>query len=280
MPVEESVTTSGNPTLTQNFLGARGLEAMTTKVGNNTPITSYPLYDVHGNMVGTVQKGSSGTSWTIHDERSYDVWGSVRSGASSGGPRGRYCANLGHVQDDESGLIYMRARYYEPGSGRFVNEDPARQDSNWYSYCGSDPINYADKTGQIKFTINGYTFRLDFDHYEFGDLHVFNERGKELAAVTGDGFAKHPGTSAGELTDDMIRSVIRAAKSDMNARAILSLINQGYFGVSAERLGKLIKNGAKALGVIGAISSLDAYMRFDPLDFIDTLAIIGMSSGG
>ena len=147
MPLEESVTTSGNTTLTQNFIGARGLEAMTTKVGNSTPITSYPLYDVHGNMVATVQKGSSGTSWTIHDERSNDVWGSVRSGIATGGPRGRYCANLGHVQDDESGLVYMRARYYEPGTGRFISEDSAMDGSNWYAYCSGDPANHVDPSG-------------------------------------------------------------------------------------------------------------------------------------
>jgi hypothetical protein len=44
--------------------------------------------------------------WNVGNERSYDVWGGVRSGAATGGPKGRYCANLGHVQDDESGLIY------------------------------------------------------------------------------------------------------------------------------------------------------------------------------
>ena len=149
------MTTSGNTTLTQNFIGARGLEAMTTKVGNNTPTTSYPLYDVHGNMVATVQKNGFGTSWTIQDERSYDVWGSVRSGNATGGPRGRYCANLGHVQDDESGLVYMRARYYEPSSGRFVSEDPAMDGANWYVYAANDPIKYADRTGRSPILVAG-----------------------------------------------------------------------------------------------------------------------------
>ena len=105
-------------------------------------------HDIHGNMVATVAKGSSGTSWTIQDERSYDVWGSVRSGNATGGPRGRYCANLGHVQDDESGLVYMRARYYEPGSGRFISEDPAMDGANWYIYCRSNPVKYADFSGK------------------------------------------------------------------------------------------------------------------------------------
>ena len=146
MPTEESVTTSGNTTLTRNFVGARGIEAMFLTQGGTTN-TSYPLYDVHGNMVATVAKGSSGTSWTIQDERSYDVWGSVRSGAATGGPRGRYCANLGHVQDDESGLVYMRARYYEPGSGRFISEDPALDGGNWYQYAANIPNQNVDPTG-------------------------------------------------------------------------------------------------------------------------------------
>jgi RHS repeat-associated protein len=107
----------------------------------------YPLYDVHGNMVATLTKNTGGTSWSIGDERSYDVWGGVRSGATTGGPKGRYCANLGHVQDDESGLIYMRARYYEPGSGRFISEDPAMDGNNWYMYAYNHPSQLADASG-------------------------------------------------------------------------------------------------------------------------------------
>lgn len=43
------------------------------------------------------------------------------SGSTTGGSNQRYCANLERVQDDESGLVYMRARYYEPESGRFIS---------------------------------------------------------------------------------------------------------------------------------------------------------------
>jgi RHS repeat-associated protein len=71
----------------------------------------------------------------------------VRSGATTGGPKGRYVANLGHVQDDESGLIYMRARYYEPGTGRFICEDPAYDGVNWYTYCNNNPICLVDFSG-------------------------------------------------------------------------------------------------------------------------------------
>lgn len=62
-------------------------------------------------------------------------------------PSQRYCANLGHVEDEESDLIYMRARYYEPWSGRFVSEDPARDRSNWYLYSNNKPSLLVDFTG-------------------------------------------------------------------------------------------------------------------------------------
>ena len=70
-----------------------------------------------------------------------------RLSAQIGDPKGRYCANLGHKQDDELGLIYMRARYYEPGSGRFVNSDPNREGTNFYIYGNDNPIGYRDASG-------------------------------------------------------------------------------------------------------------------------------------
>ena len=75
-------------------------------------------------MIATLAR--SGSSFTLNNKRCYDACGEVRNGATSDYPKNRYCGQLGHKQDDVSGLIYMRARYYEPGSGRFVSEDPAR----------------------------------------------------------------------------------------------------------------------------------------------------------
>ncbi|QYK54245.1 MAG: RHS repeat-associated core domain-containing protein [Fimbriimonadaceae bacterium] len=146
MPVEEDVNDGSSVKLTRSFVGARGIEAMTVDSGSGA-VTSYPLYDTHGNMIATVRSLSGGTAWDIYDERNYDVWGGVRQGNTTGGPKGRYVANLGHVQDDESGLIYMRARYYEPETGRFINEDSVRQGVNWYTYCKSNPVNFVDSSG-------------------------------------------------------------------------------------------------------------------------------------
>jgi RHS repeat-associated protein len=156
MPVEEDFDTSGtaNDTVTRNFVGARGLEAISTTQNSVTNV-SYPLYDVHGNMVATLTKNTAGTSWSVGDERSYDVWGSVRSGT---GPKNAYVANLGHVQDDESGLIYMRARYYEPESGRFVNVDVSKDGANWYIYGKNNPIESIDPSGESAVNVMTQSF--------------------------------------------------------------------------------------------------------------------------
>jgi hypothetical protein len=42
----------------------------------------------------------------------------------------------------------MRARYYEPNTGRFISEDPATDGENWFSYVHNSPINFFDPSGK------------------------------------------------------------------------------------------------------------------------------------
>jgi uncharacterized protein RhaS with RHS repeats len=38
-------------------------------------------------------------------------------------------------------------RYYDPAIGRFLSQDPAQDESNWYSYCGNNPLVAVDPSG-------------------------------------------------------------------------------------------------------------------------------------
>lgn len=99
-------------------------------------------------MVATLSKSGTG-SYRTGNSRSYDAWGVIRTGGSAAGdPKGRYCASLGHKQDDESGQVYMRAPYFEPTSDRCVSEDFARSGENWFCCAKNDPINRADRGGR------------------------------------------------------------------------------------------------------------------------------------
>lgn len=53
---------------------------------------------------------------------------------------------------DDIGVDYYRARYYNPGTGRFLSEDPKglRGGINRYVYAGNDPINFRDPFGTDK----------------------------------------------------------------------------------------------------------------------------------
>jgi RHS repeat-associated protein len=166
----EDVDSTGK--VTQYGLGARGIDF----IGNPAAGVMFPVYDAHGNpgcaslhrgpggMVATLARLGN-NSYSLGSQRSFDACRSeaevpsrrrmsaanreelVRLGAQNGDPSGRYCATLGHKQDDESGLIYMRARYYEPASGRFISEDGDRDGPNWYAYARGCPTDYVDQAG-------------------------------------------------------------------------------------------------------------------------------------
>ena len=57
----------------------------------------------------------------------------------------------GYVFDEESGLYYLRSRYYNPRWGRFVNADMLIQckkiGCNLFAYCSNRPILFADANG-------------------------------------------------------------------------------------------------------------------------------------
>ena len=54
----------------------------------------------------------------------------------------------GQKYDQETGQYYLRARYYNPVVGRFLQEDTYRGDGlNLYAYCANNPVIYYDPSG-------------------------------------------------------------------------------------------------------------------------------------
>ncbi len=90
---------------------------------------------------------------------SYDVWG-LPMFATEGSMTGtlgkanpfRY---RGYVYDEETGLYYLRSRYYNPEWGRFLNADALINiysllfGLNVYVYCDNNPVCNRDEDGQI-----------------------------------------------------------------------------------------------------------------------------------
>ena len=108
---------------------------------------SYFLYNGHGDVVQTVDAAG-----TVQNQYDYDIWGNPTLTVETTNNAIRY---TGEFYDEETGLYYLRARYYDPYLGRFTTEDSywGEADSplslNLYTYCENDPIQYTDPTGHL-----------------------------------------------------------------------------------------------------------------------------------
>jgi RHS repeat-associated protein len=92
--------------------------------------------------VVAVSNSSGGSDGTTR----FDAWGN--SLASTGAtPLYGYAGR----EPDETGLIYCRARYYDPAVGRFTQRDPIglRGGINQFAYVGGNPVNRVDPSGTI-----------------------------------------------------------------------------------------------------------------------------------
>ena len=75
----------------------------------------------------------------------YNVFGAIR--AQTGTQPNEF--TFTGEQVDSSGLQYLRARYYDNATGRFLVRDPLPLLQR-YPYVGDNPVNFADPTGLCK----------------------------------------------------------------------------------------------------------------------------------
>ena len=76
----------------------------------------------------------------------YDAFGNLLEHKESLKNRILY---TGQQYDQETGQYYLRARYYNPVVGSFLQEDTYRGDGlNLYAYCANNPVVYYDSSGR------------------------------------------------------------------------------------------------------------------------------------
>jgi RHS repeat-associated protein len=100
-------------------------------------------YEADG--LGSVTSLSSSTD-TLANTYTYDSFGNVTN--STGTLRNPF-QYTGREFDQETGINYYRARYYDPASGRFLGEDPIwfLGGINFYPYVRNNPISRIDPLG-------------------------------------------------------------------------------------------------------------------------------------
>ena len=111
-----------------------------------------PVLGGVGSVMGLVDAtGAIQTAYT------YDPFGHV---AATGTPATNHSQFTGREADTPD-LYYYRARYYSPGLGRFISEDPIGLDGglNVYRYVGDNPISNGDPSGTAALNLTGPLYR-------------------------------------------------------------------------------------------------------------------------
>ncbi|NEW04690.1 hypothetical protein GK047_01480 [Paenibacillus sp. SYP-B3998] len=139
--IAEANVIGGVATLKARYIRGQGLVAREDGQGK-----VYYLQNGHGDVVNLMDS----TGKTKLNSYSYDIWGSIVSQQENLPQPFKYS---GEIQDDKVGLQYLRARWYDPGIGRFVGEDSYKGQIdnplslNLYTYVENNPLTRWDPSG-------------------------------------------------------------------------------------------------------------------------------------
>jgi RHS repeat-associated protein len=150
--------------------------------------TCFYYYSPNGNLVGLKKNGQTyiihnnqrgdvvsitDVNGNIVNQYHYDPWGNIISSSGTLSQPFRYA---GYYFDEETGLYYLKSRYYSPTLGRFLTKDGIGyirtsdpRTLNLYAYVGNDPVNKTDPNG----------------NYMPGDENLSQEVQEEIETVWG-----------------------------------------------------------------------------------------------
>jgi len=146
--VEEHQSSSGGAaTLTAVY--THGLDLIAQRRSGSV---RYFSYDGHGST-----RLLTDASGAVTDTYLYDAYGTLLTSTGSTPNNYLYC---GEQFDPDLGMYYLRARYYQPQTGRFwtmdswegTQTDPLSLHK--YLYAADDPVNMVDPSGQSAITMD------------------------------------------------------------------------------------------------------------------------------
>ena len=125
----------------------------------------------------------SDSDGNVFAEYTYDAWGSLQTinTADENTAKQLAIANAnplryrGYYYDNETGYYYLQSRYYDASVCRFINADnyngidkDLKTGIDIFTYCGNEPVNNNDPSGNSKYSIVAVGLQLEFSASLFG----------------------------------------------------------------------------------------------------------------
>ena len=199
----------------------RGFNLISRSDGTDT---YYYLTDVTGSI-----RGLTDESGIVTDAYAFDSFGNVTE--STGTTDNNY--GFRGEEQDEMGLVYLRARYMDPETGRFLSmdsyggnlSDPISQ--NRYLFANSNPVKYKDPSGHFSLVEMGETMLMSAligtvlgEVYTYADYFV---TGQEIGSTKyGSDFVKN--TLSGFLLGGVISALAVGAIPYLSLFAVAVII--------------------------------------------------------
>ncbi len=138
--------------LLRTYIWGNGIDNLLCFTDHTTSNTYYAVKDHQNTVLALADEAG-----TLVESYEYSAYGEVLDVKDASGNSienrqssiGNRYTFQGREIDWTTGLIYFRARWYDPSSGRWISKDPIGISGglNLYEFCGSNPVNFIDPGG-------------------------------------------------------------------------------------------------------------------------------------
>ncbi|WP_025753467.1 DNRLRE domain-containing protein [Priestia megaterium] len=177
--------TDGNGSVLRSYVYSMDGVRLSMQTGGKS---YYYHYNPHGDVVAMTDD-----SGTVVVKYTYDAWGNAKKQVISGQTDIKNpFTYAGYMQDDETGMYYLIARYYNPEQGVFISADPDPGDDddpitqNGYTYADNNPVMHVDPDGHwVWLAINA-----GFAAYDGYKAYKAGKSKKQIAWAVASNFVK------------------------------------------------------------------------------------------
>ena len=170
--------------------------------------------------------------------KSYNPYGEVTQ--ASGASQSAY--GYTGEQQDASGMVYLRSRYYNAADGRFQSRDTwsgydnQPMSYNFWNYVQSNPVNYTDPTGHERCWVTEYDYagRADFaekyvSRHNVDELNTYTAAGIGVQCYGTDFYLSdkdNSGFGIGQITNNQVSTAYGEKVGDDRGYGLLCWIKK------------------------------------------------------